>query len=95
MRIEHDVARGERIALTVDGYAVHAYEGETLATALLAADITAFRVDGRGMPRGPFCNMGTCCECFVAVVGPHITRRVRACLTPVAQGMDVRLGTSA
>ena len=32
-----------------------------------------------------FCNMGTCCECMVTIAG----RRVRACLTPVSEGLAV------
>ena len=39
--------------------------------------------------RGPLCAMGTCFECRVRVDGvPH----VRACLTPVREGMRVALG---
>ena len=37
MRILPDVARGASVTLRVDGAAVPAFEGETLATAMLAA----------------------------------------------------------
>ena len=85
MRILLDVSRGAPVTLRVDGAAVPAFEGETLATALLAAGKGVFRRDASGAPRGLYCNMGSCGECMVTVAG----RRVRACVTDVAEGMAV------
>ena len=85
MRILPDVERGAPVTVRVDGVAVPAFEGETLATAMLAAGKGVFRRDGRGAPRGLYCNMGSCGECMVTVAG----RRVRACLTDVAEGMEI------
>lgn len=78
--------RGEPFTLTVDGAAVTAHPGETVAAALLAAGVEEFRTGRDGAPRAPFCHMGTCFECVVEVDG----RPVRACLTPAAPGADVR-----
>ncbi|QXQ05657.1 (2Fe-2S)-binding protein [Sphingosinicellaceae bacterium] len=92
MRIEDSVTRGPGLDILVDGRVVPAFGGETLATTLIAAGISAFRDDSRDRPRGLFCNMGTCCECFVRVTVPgRAARDVRACLTLVAAGMAVEL----
>lgn len=90
MRRQGDVVRGPRLSLVVDGRAVEAFEGETLATIMLAADVQTFRTDTWGRPRGLFCNMGVCSECLVDVVHQdQAARRVRACMTPAASGMSV------
>jgi predicted molibdopterin-dependent oxidoreductase YjgC len=71
----------------VDGRAIGAFAGETVATALLAAGIRAVRESpSERAPRGLFCGMGVCFECLVQVDGrPNL----RACVTPVAEGMRV------
>ncbi|MEJ8566170.1 (2Fe-2S)-binding protein [Elongatibacter sediminis] len=94
-RIENDdTRRGAALTLNVDGQAVAAHAGETVATVLLAQGITAFNRTGSGQPRGPWCNMGTCYECQVRVrepgSGPERWRR--ACLCRVSEGMSVRTG---
>jgi sarcosine oxidase subunit alpha len=64
-----------------------AYEGETIAAALLAAGIFTFRLSPKHKePRGLFCGMGSCYECLVTVDGAHA---VRACVTPVSDGMRI------
>ena len=86
-RLAGNVERGRAIQLRVDGQLVAAYEGETVAAALLAAGrrILRHRVPG-GDPRGIFCGIGMCFDCLVTVDG---TRIVRACVTPVRDGMQV------
>ena len=79
------VERGEGIAVHVDGASVACFRGETIATAMLAAGVVRFRSDRRGQPRGLYCNMGSCGECFVRADD----RRVRACLTLVEHGMSI------
>ncbi|MBY8821444.1 (2Fe-2S)-binding protein [Sphingomonas colocasiae] len=80
--------RGAAITVIVDGAPVPAFAGETLATAMIAADRTAFRHDTRRVARGLFCNMGSCSECLVTRVADG--RRIRACLTEAADGLEVR-----
>src|SRR5262245_51999517 len=81
------VPRGQRLWFTFDGRDVMAYEGETVAAALLAAGRRAFRLTGRGAePRGLFCGMGLCFDCLVRVDGRP---NVRACQIPAAEGMRV------
>ena len=72
--------------IEVDGEPVSAYAGETVATVLLALGYRTFRHTGHGAPRGLFCGMGVCFDCLVTVDG---VENVRACLTPVAEGMDI------
>ena len=78
--------RGKTVTFTFDGHPVTAHLGETLATALLAAQVPAFGLTREGAPRLPFCNMGTCFDCAVTVDGQRL---VRACLTDVQDGLCV------
>lgn len=64
------VARGRRVQLVVDGAAVEAFEGESLAVALAASGRLALRHSPNAQtPRGIFCLMGVCQECVVEVNG--------------------------
>ena len=69
-----------------DGQPITALEGETIAAALSAANIVAFRHTLTGAPRGLHCGMGACFDCVVTVDG-RIGQR--ACMTKVADGMVV------
>jgi predicted molibdopterin-dependent oxidoreductase YjgC len=81
------IQRGKPVKLMVDGKTIDAYSGETVATALLAADIHIFRLSQKNkQPRGIYCGMGACYECLVTINGIHAQR---ACITPVADGMQV------
>ncbi|HET9793258.1 MAG TPA: (2Fe-2S)-binding protein [Thermoanaerobaculia bacterium] len=77
---------GSRIRLVVDGRAISAEEGTTVAAALVNAGITAFRTSVTGAPRGPLCGMGICHECRVTIDG--IAHR-RSCMIDVAAGMRI------
>ena len=77
---------GAPVSIDFEGEPVPAIEGETVAAALAAAGITAFRRARDGRPRGVFCGMGVCYECLVTV-----DRRPgqRACMTRVRDAMQV------
>lgn len=76
------------LRLTWEGEEILAAAGDTLAAALLAAGVEAFRdTPLSGAPRAPYCMMGACFECLVEVDG---TPAVQACMTEVAEGMVVR-----
>lgn len=80
---------GEPLTIRVDGRELPATRGQTVAGALLANGIRVLRHTRRmGRPRGVFCGMGACYDCIVHVNGAP---GLRACLTPVEPGMDVRL----
>ena len=82
-----EMQRGKAIQITVDGKSIEAFEGETIAAVLLAQGIQVFRNSQKNKePRGIYCGMGICYECLVTVDGVHA---VRACVTPVVEGMQV------
>ncbi|WP_179287247.1 (2Fe-2S)-binding protein [Salinicoccus roseus] len=65
-------------------------EGESLAAALLVNGVRVLRYhEGTGSPRGIYCNIGHCYECRVCVDG---RQGIRACLTPIQEGMLVESG---
>ena len=80
------LARGPELTLRLDGAAVTAYEGETVAAVLLARGEIATRRTVGGEPRGVFCGMGVCFDCLVVVDGIPNTR---ACMTWVREGMRI------
>jgi len=80
---------GEPISLTFEGDSIEAYASDTVATALLAAGIRTLTVtEVAGDPRGGFCFVGRCADCLVIVDGQA---NKRACVTPVRDGMDIRI----
>lgn len=88
MRLTHKTIRpvGRPVTIQFDGQPIAALEGETVAAALSAAGIVAFRRTASGAPRGLYCGMGACFDCVVSVDG-RIGQR--ACLTKIADGMQV------
>lgn len=92
MRIENHPIHGQIenkriIKFSFDGQQYTAREGETIAAALLAAGVRTLRIHEQNhTPRGIYCNIGHCFECRVEVDG----NTVRACLTPVRDGMRVK-----
>lgn len=81
------VERGKAVDVQVDGRQVEAFEGETIAAVLLANGIRRFRRTRQGnKPRGIYCGMGVCFDCLVTVDGVH---NVRACVTPIKNGMRI------
>ncbi|MCP5151918.1 MAG: (2Fe-2S)-binding protein [Chromatiales bacterium] len=71
----------------VDGVALRAHAGESLAAVLALAGRPAGRRGVRdGSPRGYWCGMGVCFECVVVVDGAP---GQRACRVRVRDGMQV------
>jgi hypothetical protein len=96
-RITRNVHRPPPVEILVNGIAVPAYEGESLATALIASGALVMSRDSSGRPKSPFCNMGICFECMVTVEesipGERTqVKRVRACLSEVRPGLAVTVG---
>jgi D-hydroxyproline dehydrogenase subunit alpha len=88
MRLSHTTIRptGRAITIQFDGSPITALEGETIAAALSAAGIVAYRRTASGAPRGLHCGMGACFDCVVTADG-RIGQR--ACMTKVSDGMVV------
>lgn len=82
-----DTTAGE-VRFTFDGGEIVARPGDSVAVALLAAGETSLReTPVSGAPRAPYCMMGVCFDCLVEIDG--VGNR-QACLTQVAEGMQVR-----
>ena len=61
-------------------------QGDSIAAALLAAEINVLRnTPVSGAPRGPFCLMGVCFECLVEIDGEV----VQACMIEACDGLLV------
>jgi D-hydroxyproline dehydrogenase subunit gamma len=85
-------ASGERVTISLNGKAVVARKGDTVAAALLAAGCDQFRKSAVGaVPRGPYCLMGVCFECLLTIDG---VRNRQACMIPITEGMLVETGGS-
>jgi hypothetical protein len=88
LRLKGAVTRGREIEIVVDRHPVRAYEGETVAAALMAAGQRALRTTPRrGEPRGLYCGMGVCFECVMTV---DERPNIRTCQTCVHAGMRVQ-----
>ena len=90
-RLQQDLTRGKPLEFFFNGQLVKAYEGETIATALIAAGHWVFHKSAKKSgPRGVYCNIGICHSCLVVVDGQ---RNIRACQTPVSSDCRVELQT--
>jgi predicted molibdopterin-dependent oxidoreductase YjgC len=82
-----NIIRGESFEIEVNGQRMLAYEGENLATVLMAAGIRTFA--SHAEPHAPsrlFCGMGTCQQCLVTIDGMP---NCQACRTIARPGMKV------
>ena len=74
------------IAFEVDGTSASALEGDTLLVAILASGRHLRRSEFGGERRAGFCLMSACQDCWVWTAEGQ---RLRACSTPVAEGMRI------
>jgi predicted molibdopterin-dependent oxidoreductase YjgC len=87
---EHDRAP---VSFRFDGQPLTALAGDTVLTAVLAHAGRLRSSEFSGLPRAGFCLTGACQDCWVATAAGE---RLRACSTPVQEGMDlVTLGAGA
>ena len=91
MRIEkHPILKfkkGRKAKFYFDGRELEGYEGETIATALLANGVKVFhRSKGLLRPRGFFCAIGRCSSCNMIV---NSIPNTRVCVTALSEGMRV------
>lgn len=79
------------VFILVDGVAVPAAPGQSVAAALLAAGILHLRDSPRiAEPRGAFCLVGMCQECIVEIEATHCL----ACQVAIRPGLSVRLAVA-
>lgn len=81
--------QNKKITFYLDGEAIEAMEGDTIASALLANGRKVCRYTRKNNePRGIFCSIGRCNDCLVTVNGiPNIC----SCVTPVKDGMNIKI----
>ena len=76
------------ISFQLDGETVECSPGLTVAGALLQLGNRVIRrTQCDGAARSLFCGMGVCFECAMTIDG---RQSVRACITAVAEGMEVK-----
>lgn len=75
-----------RIAFLLDGTPREGRQGDTLLTAILSLGERLRQSDFTGEPRAGFCQMGACQDCWVQLENGE---RLRACSTPLVDGMRV------
>ena len=76
------------VEFAFDGSPSRAQEGQTIAAALIDRGIYSWRWTRAGdRPRGLFCGIGVCFDCLITLNGEP---NVRACVTRVEPGDDVR-----
>jgi NADH dehydrogenase/NADH:ubiquinone oxidoreductase subunit G len=74
------------INIMVNGSSCSVLQGDTIASAMVSLGLRVHRYTEKGAPRGIFCNNGKCSDCLVQVDG---IPNVRACITPVREGMII------
>ena len=79
--------KGRKVSFKFDGSEMEGFEGEMIATALMANGVKIFRHSKKlDRPRGFFCAIGRCASCNMIVDG---IPNVRVCVTPLREGMSV------
>ena len=82
------IDRSKRIEFEFNGRPVHAYEGDTIGSALYASGVRIFsRSFKYHRVRGMLCVSGNCPNCLMTVDG---VPNVRVCVRRVEQGMKVK-----
>ncbi len=77
------------ITFYFNGKEVKGYKGDTIASALHALGIKKLSESIHlKRPRGFYCAIGNCASCNMTV---NNIPNVRTCITPLEEGMDVRL----
>jgi predicted molibdopterin-dependent oxidoreductase YjgC len=86
-RVNTEISRGAEIKIIVDGQPVKAFEGETVAAAILATGKRSLRITSKNHePRGLYCAIGICFDCVMTIDNISNTR---TCQTFVRNGMVI------
>jgi len=76
-----------RVGFTIDGQSAQGWSGQSILAAMLLNTTLLRRNEFSGEPRAGFCMMGACQDCWVWLADGG---RVRACTTPLTEGLAVR-----
>lgn len=75
------------LTIYIDGQAIAAEHGETVAAVLLRQQLpVSRRTPVNESPRAPYCMMGVCFECLAVVDG---VASIQSCLVTVREGMRI------
>lgn len=86
-RINRGLKKGRRFEIEVNENKIAAYEGETIAAAIMATGLAKLRETvHKGHSRGVYCGIGLCHDCMMVVDG---VPNVRTCQTLAAPGCRV------
>jgi predicted molibdopterin-dependent oxidoreductase YjgC len=93
MALFHRIYRenSTRIGFFIDGFLVEGRAGDSILTAMLTAGETIRRSEFSGSPRAGFCQMGACQDCWVTL---EDGTRLRACTTPLTDGLRIVTGAA-
>ncbi len=75
------------VAFTLNGQPVTAAAGSSVAAAVMANGVTAFRKSVSGEDRAPLCGMGICFECRLTIDGQP---QQKSCQIVLTEGMAVK-----
>lgn len=93
MALFHRIYRQDhaRIGFFIDGFSAEGRAGDSVLMAILSQADALLRAEFSGSPRAGFCQMGACQDCWVTLESGE---RLRACTTPLAEGMRILTGVS-
>ncbi len=90
---DRDTTRVPGVPIEIDGRPFVARAGDSVAAALFAAGRSACSTAPvSGVARAPFCMMGVCFDCLVAIDG---RAGRQGCMVAVAPGMTIETGRGA
>ncbi len=76
-----------RVVIRVNGRAVEARAGDSVAAAMLAANLVCTRLTATlEAAGGPYCGIGACFDCLVTIDG---VGNQRGCMVEVVHGMEL------
>ncbi|WP_042544786.1 (2Fe-2S)-binding protein [Leucobacter komagatae] len=90
MSTNKEPSPGGKVQASFEGEPLTCAPGASVAAALIATGKNAWRETRSGASRGLFCGIGVCFDCLVEIDGES---GQRACMIPLADGMDVRRAT--
>lgn len=93
MALFHRIYREDhpRIGFFINGSPAEGRAGDSVLMALLAREDAVRVTEFSGSPRAGFCQMGACQDCWVTLESGE---RLRACTTPLTEGMRLVTGVA-
>jgi sarcosine oxidase subunit alpha len=86
-RVNERIIRGAEVEIIVDGEPLKAYEGESIAAAILVTGRRSLRTTSKTKEkRGLYCSIGICFDCGMTI---NNIPNIRTCQTKVEKGMIV------